>query len=214
MLSKVKGNIFSTKAPVIINPVNTKGVAGAGLALEFKLRIPTNDERYREACKRDLLHVGGIFPVTIGQKKVLNAATKGHWKDKTNPVWVSHILGKLARQEYPHIAMPYLGAGLGGLTEQVVAHLVDEIFHDHPTQVELWQFDRNAPCPLYTDFLKLYSMNRAKGTERAWIAKGLNLAGHEDTVIDFAENPTGSIYHLMDRLPDTLKNNLYILSRF
>lgn len=40
MIEYIEGDIFSSPAQVIVNPVNTVGVMGKGLALAFKQRYP------------------------------------------------------------------------------------------------------------------------------------------------------------------------------
>ena len=50
MLYSLIGSIFDSTAGVLVNPVNTKGVSGAGLALEFKKRFPRCTKRYEELC--------------------------------------------------------------------------------------------------------------------------------------------------------------------
>lgn len=208
MLTRLKGNIFNSKAPVLVNPVNCEGVAGAGLALEFKLRVPSNHEKYASVAKKGILKPGGILPVKFEGRTILNAATKEVWKKPSNPVWVSEIIGKIARhKQYTHIAMPYLGAGKGGLSEQLVYYLMDEVFHDHPTHIELWEFDQNAACPLYTNLLDLYRRSKNEGKVDKFI-EYLGLEDYAQQVKHFCEHPTGSIYHLMDDI-GSLKVNLY-----
>lgn len=213
MVTKHKGSIFSTTAPVIVNPVNCVGVSGAGLALEFKKRMPSNYEKYKEACNKELLRPGFLFPVSMRKVKIINAATKGSFKDKTNPLWIANILGKLARAEYPSIAMPYVGAGLGGMQPTMVEYLITEIFEDHPTTVELWEFDRDAADPLYTTFLGTYHTMKAKGYAERWLKDHLKISDIK-TVIAFAESPTGSIHHLFDRIAEYEADAIYSLSQY
>ena len=42
MIKYVSGDIFNSKADVIVNPVNLVGVMGAGLAKQFKERYSKN----------------------------------------------------------------------------------------------------------------------------------------------------------------------------
>ena len=46
-----KGSIFKSSAEVLVNPVNTVGVMGAGLALQFKTKYPKNYKHYHAYCK-------------------------------------------------------------------------------------------------------------------------------------------------------------------
>lgn len=204
MLVKKKGIIFNTKAPAIVNPVNCVGVMGAGLALDFKMRSTSNYDKYREACDRRMLLPGGIFPYkTAKGLTILNAATKGHYKDKTQIPWVVEILTKLKRLDY--VAIPYLGAGLGGLTEGTVEHFIREIFdNDLTSKIELWEYDPNDYDPLLTVFLQAYSEAKRKDKIPLFM-KALNA---DDSLIEFAESPIGPFNEYLTKYPKiyTLSN--------
>ena len=58
MITFVNGDIFSSPAQVLTNPVNTVGVMGKGLALEFKARFPKMFEDYSRRCKAGNVHPG------------------------------------------------------------------------------------------------------------------------------------------------------------
>lgn len=47
-------SIFDLEVDAIINPVNCKGVSGAGLAKEFARRYPTEQRQYEELCGRNV----------------------------------------------------------------------------------------------------------------------------------------------------------------
>jgi O-acetyl-ADP-ribose deacetylase (regulator of RNase III) len=49
MIKLSDGDIFYSKCDAIVNPVNTVGVMGAGLALQFKKRFPEMFEAYVKA---------------------------------------------------------------------------------------------------------------------------------------------------------------------
>lgn len=51
MITYVKGNIFESPAKVLVNTVNTVGVMGKGVALEFKRRYPDMFESYKKICE-------------------------------------------------------------------------------------------------------------------------------------------------------------------
>ena len=46
MITYLKGDIFSSPAQVLVNTVNTVGVMGKGVALEFKKRYPAMFKSY------------------------------------------------------------------------------------------------------------------------------------------------------------------------
>ena len=57
MITYVKGNIFESPAKVL---VNTVGVMGKGVALEFKRRYPDMFESYKKICEAKQLDVGKL----------------------------------------------------------------------------------------------------------------------------------------------------------
>src|SRR5437899_878663 len=52
------GDLFESKAQTLVNTVNTVGVMGKGVALEFRKRFPDMYEDYVERCKRKLVRLG------------------------------------------------------------------------------------------------------------------------------------------------------------
>ena len=112
-------DIFTSSCDFLINPVNTVGVMGKGLALEFKKRFPNNFIHYRSCCKNNSLTIGKLLIVPENDKIIINFPTKIHWKDNSK---LNHIiLGleklKIAIPRYgiTSIAFPKIGCGLGNL---------------------------------------------------------------------------------------------------
>src|SRR5690606_35384794 len=85
MIRYLKGNLLNSEAQALVNTVNTVGVMGKGIALQFKERFTNNFKTYREACINKSFDVGQILVVQEGdllnQKLILNFPTKKHWKD-------------------------------------------------------------------------------------------------------------------------------------
>ncbi len=52
------GDIFESKAQVIVNTVNCQGVMGKGLALAFKQKYPAMFKAYQQDCKTGKLRIG------------------------------------------------------------------------------------------------------------------------------------------------------------
>ena len=78
----LKGNIFESQAQWLINPVNCKGVMGAGLAKEFKKRFGVNYEAYFNYCKYGNLKPGDLY-ITHSDcgTTIVNFPTKDDWRD-------------------------------------------------------------------------------------------------------------------------------------
>jgi O-acetyl-ADP-ribose deacetylase (regulator of RNase III) len=74
------GNLLEADVDAIVNAVNTKGVMGKGIALQFKRAFPGNFERYRAACQAGDVRLGEMF-VTETQRAnnpclIINFPTK------------------------------------------------------------------------------------------------------------------------------------------
>lgn len=118
----ISGSIFDSNAFCLVNPVNTVGVMGSGLALKFKQKYPSMFKTYKMHCENGALKPGILMfyrPKSITQPTILLFPTKLHWK---NPSRIEYIdSGLRAFVQYyqdwkiTSIAFPKLGCGLGGL---------------------------------------------------------------------------------------------------
>lgn len=61
MLSYLKGDLLSSPAQVQVNTVNTVGVMGKGIALQFKNKYPDMFKAYQKVCEKQLLDVGKLY---------------------------------------------------------------------------------------------------------------------------------------------------------
>lgn len=128
----VKGNLLEAKADALINTVNTVGVMGKGIALQFKERFPANFKAYQDACKAGTLTVGKLLFVKenslAGEQWIINFPTKQHWKEASKIEYIEQGLQELVRElpNYPitSLALPALGCGLGGLNWAEVRPLI------------------------------------------------------------------------------------------
>ena len=65
MISVVTGNLFDSDAQALVNTVNTVGVMGKGIALQFKEAYPDNYRIYRKACKEGTFSVGQMLVTSV-----------------------------------------------------------------------------------------------------------------------------------------------------
>ncbi len=92
MIHYVSGDIFSCDATAIVNTVNTEGIMGKGLALQFKSRYPDNFQEYVKACKSGAVNIGSMFVFKTGKlipEYIINFPTKRHWKNKSKLIDIS-----------------------------------------------------------------------------------------------------------------------------
>src|SRR5680860_471984 len=129
MIEPGTGNLLASEAEALVNTVNTVGVMGKGIALQFKNAYPDNFKAYAAACKRGDVVTGKMFVVETGQlgpaaRIIINFPTKRHWKGKSRLEYIEAGLEDLIRVLREHkvqsVAIPPLGCGNGGLDWAVV----------------------------------------------------------------------------------------------
>lgn len=123
MIEFTRGDLLQADVEALVNAVNCVGVMGRGIALQFKREFPENFRLYRAACERDEVRPGAMFVTetgaSSGPRLVVNFPTKRHWRSKSKLEDVLAGLEALRQEvldrEIGSIAIPPLGAGLGGL---------------------------------------------------------------------------------------------------
>jgi O-acetyl-ADP-ribose deacetylase (regulator of RNase III) len=116
------GDLFTSAAEALINPVNTEGAMGAGLALQFRAAYPAMFQEYLEVCSRRMLEVGTLHWWHTGNTEprfIVNFPTKKLWREPSRLEWIDAGLQTLRAQvearSVESVALPALGCGLGGL---------------------------------------------------------------------------------------------------
>lgn len=133
------------EANVLVNPVNCVGVMGAGLAKQFAVKYPQILEPYREACRNYQIEPGLAYVLDLQSLElksdhvdyIVLFTTKSHWKNDSRLCWVETGLNMLKQRcedffsKDNIIAIPKLGAGLGGLkpedVKQMIHYKLDEV---------------------------------------------------------------------------------------
>ena len=135
MIQYTKGNILESEADALVNTVNTQGVMGKGIALQFKNAFPYNYKVYKDVCK-----VGGLVPGKLlivkdrnllgGEKWIINFPTKTSWRKPSEYEYIEKGLDELVKQlpdlNVSSIALPPLGSGNGGLNWNNVKQIINE----------------------------------------------------------------------------------------
>lgn len=132
-----EGNLLEADAEALVNTVNTVGVMGKGIALQFKKKFPENFKAYKRACDEEKVEIGKMFVFSFGRltnpRYIINFPTKNHWRGKSRVEYIRDGLEDLIR-EIEHlgirsVAVPPLGCGNGGLDwEGEVRPLMEDAF--------------------------------------------------------------------------------------
>jgi len=157
MIETAHGNLLNASAQALVNTVNTEGVMGKGIALQFKNAYPQVFKDYAAACKRALVRLGqmdvhDLGSIGEGPRWVINFPTKGHWRKPSRLADVASGLADLVatvqRLGIESIAIPPLGCGNGGLDWADVRPLIEQAFAPLP-QVQVLVFEPvGAPAPV------------------------------------------------------------------
>ncbi len=126
------GNLLDADVEALVNTVNTVGVMGKGIALQFKNAFPENFEAYEQACNDEVVQLGEMFVFESsrlgGPRWIINFPTKRHWRARSRLSHIDAGLEDLRRKIQEHhitsIAVPALGCGNGGLDWIDVADLI------------------------------------------------------------------------------------------
>lgn len=119
------GDLFESEAQTLTNTVNTVGVMGKGIALEFKKRFPRMYDDYVARCEAGEVRLGRPYVfMPLVPPWILNFPTKEHWRSLSR---IDAIRDGLAFLQSHYLewgieslAVPPLGCGEGGLEWRIV----------------------------------------------------------------------------------------------
>ena len=142
MLKYVEGDLFSSPAQVLVNTVNTVGVMGKGIALEFKKRYPEMFLQYKEQCDKHKLVIGKLMLWYEPDHWLLQFPTKEHWRNPSKLEYIEKglmaFVRKYADYNISSIAFPKLGCGNGELDWNDVKPLMEKYLKDLPIDVYIY----------------------------------------------------------------------------
>lgn len=155
MVNEISGNLLDANVEALVNTVNSVGVMGKGIALQFKQAFPENYAAYVAACKRGEVQPGQMFVFHTNTFHnphwIINFPTKRHWKGKSKLEDIESGLRALVefvrKEKIRSIAVPPLGCGNGGLDWADVRKRILDAFEILPN-VEVKLFvPSGAPVP-------------------------------------------------------------------
>src|SRR5579859_142878 len=147
MIEYAIGNLLQADAQALVNTVNTVGVMGKGIALQFKEKYPVNFSIYAEACKKGQVQTGRMLvtrdSTLEGERIIVNFPTKKEYYRKSQYIFIEDGLKDLVRVikewDITSIALPPLGCGLGGLKWEKVRPLMEQYLADSPARVVIYE---------------------------------------------------------------------------
>ncbi|CAM3282626.1 macro domain-containing protein [Stackebrandtia soli] len=139
-ITPTRGDLLAADVDALVNAVNTAGVMGKGIALQFKRRYPEMFTAYRAAASKGDIVLGRmhVWPTrrTSGPRYVVNFPTKGHWRaTSTLPdieAGLVALVEAVEELDIRSIAVPALGCGNGGLEWDEVEPVIRAAFDNGP----------------------------------------------------------------------------------
>lgn len=154
MIQLGSGNLLDAQIDALVNTVNTAGVMGKGIALQFKKAFPTSYDVYRKECDAGRVQIGKVLVVHLGTlvpRYIVHFPTKKHWRSPSKLDYVAQGLVDLVEQVRAlgirSIAIPPLGCGNGGLAWADVRPLIETAFAALPDVRAILYEPTGAPEP-------------------------------------------------------------------
>lgn len=148
MIKYIQGNLLESNVSALVNTVNTVGIMGKGVALQFKNQFPNNFKEYTKACKAKTIDIGKLLVVEdssllYGEKIIINFPTKTSWRKTSEYTYIEEGLKNLVEiieeRKIKSIALPPLGAGNGGLDWTRVKVILEKYLNEIDCDVYVYE---------------------------------------------------------------------------
>ena len=200
MIRYIEGDIFKSPAQVIVNTVNTVGVMGKGIALEFKKRYPDMFQAYRDICDKRKLKTGSLMLYYEPDHWVLLFPTKENWRNPSRMEYIEAGLAKFCRtyaeKGITSVAFPKLGCGNGELNWSEVQPVMEKYLKDLPIDIYIYLGTGPDPIPEHKIQEKTVDWLRQN-------AKDMSFQGLEDdiryncSIIPFSFSSAGTDWNVI-----------------
>jgi len=164
MIHYKTGNLLESEADALVNTVNTVGVMGKGIALQFKNMFPNNFKEYVVACKKNEVKIGHLLvteeqALLSGKKIIINFPTKTNWRLPSEYQYIEAGLTELIKvikeRNIKSIAVPPLGSGNGGLDWNKVKHILEKYLANVDCEIQIYEPSKAIQEALKKERVKL-----------------------------------------------------------
>lgn len=142
------GDLTQADEFIIAHGCNAQGVMGSGVAKAIRAKWPSAYSCYRRHFEEDSLRLGDVIYAPCGEKIIANCITQEFYGRQKNKIYVNYSairicmvkindfvaeVKRIQRLEGLAVAMPMIGAGLGGGDWSKIANIIkDESDHFYP----------------------------------------------------------------------------------
>jgi O-acetyl-ADP-ribose deacetylase (regulator of RNase III) len=154
MMEAAKGNLLEARVEALVNTVNTVGIMGRGIALQFKQAFPEMYRDYERACQAGEIRLGKMHVFDLGglgggPRWIINFPTKSHWRGRSRiediESGLQDLINVVRRLKVTSIAVPPLGCGNGGLDWEEVRPRIEAALGEIPNVRALIYPPEGAP---------------------------------------------------------------------
>lgn len=114
---------------------NCAGAMGKGIALQFKAKFPEMYFEYKRLCDNGEFNPGDVYAYNYGSGYVFNLGTQVTWRTKAKLEYIESAIDKMMEiaesVDVDKIALPAIGAGLGGLLWVDVKQTLEKVAAQH-----------------------------------------------------------------------------------
>jgi len=154
MMLLTQGNLLTAPTEALVNTVNTVGIMGRGIALQFKQAYPAMFRDYERACKAGEVQLGKMQVFDLGglvggPRWIINFPTKAHWRAASRmadiEAGLKDLVATIRRLHIRSIAIPPLGCGNGGLDWNEIRPRIEAAVAEEPEVQALVYTPGGAP---------------------------------------------------------------------
>ena len=135
-----KGDIFRIDGvSSYAHGCNCAGAMGKGIAVQFKSKYPDMYLEYKQLCKENKFCPGDVFDYDYGNGHIYNLGTQATWRTRAKIEYIEKALIQMLElasgDNVTAIALPAIGAGLGGLKWDDVKRILAQPFECRKTSL-------------------------------------------------------------------------------
>lgn len=132
-----RGDIFNIEGvDNYAHGCNCAGAMGKGIALQFRDKFPKMYSEYKTKCSDGSFKPGDVFDYEYGKGHIYNLGTQVTWRTKAKLEYIEQSIRMMlilaTQQDVTKIALPAIGAGLGGLKWDDVKDILYRISESYP----------------------------------------------------------------------------------
>lgn len=146
----VKGNLFDTEwnFDALGQGVNTEGIMGGGIAVEFRTRWPEMYQEYHKLCVRYGQALGGLLHIWDGDNvfsdeyiptvyNLFSQLAPGRDGDYLLLKKAAILMRQDAEGRFDRVGVPWIGCGIAGLEKHNVEYLFKQVLGDSDVEFVL-----------------------------------------------------------------------------